>query len=78
VESAVVVALGKKGVSIERVVSQEEIGKNSDGTAITRDVFSHFALAGPVDRVSISGGVPKIHVGGKSVDMSDVREILAD
>ena len=77
VENAVMGALSAQDVTVERVMRNEDTGRVENGVPVTREVVDHFALAGKVDRVSINDGVPKLQVGGRRIDMDDVREILS-
>jgi len=62
------VLLGQNLTSASGLIGREVRGLSDDQTVVQ----------GRVDRVTVTDGVPKIHIGDKSVTLNNIGEILPD
>jgi len=78
---------------MRQISSSDKLGKTLDSVLLGQNLSSASAMlgkkvnalsddakpvSGVVNRVSVSGGVPKLHIGDATVSLSNVSDILPD
>lgn len=61
------VLLGQNLASATSLIGQTVVAMNADGEDVT----------GKVDKITVTNGSPKLHIGDHEVEMTNVREILS-